>query len=124
MAKGVDPKVRAKVIERAESRCERCGRWCDTSQGFYSLQHRRARGMGGSRDPITNSAVNLTLLCGHATQPDHCHSYIEAHAYHAAEHGWRVAQHRSPAATPIRHWEHGLVYLTEAFGYADEAAVA
>lgn len=106
----IPPKVRQQVKDRAMGCCERCGTPLDTF--LYSLQHRRARSMGGSRAADTNTAVNLAALCGSATTPSTCHQWAETHPEAAIEGGWRVPSWADPAATPIDHWEHGLVYLT------------
>jgi len=60
-------KVRLQIRTRAgkgdpsEARCEAHGDFLGERRGEF--QHRRARGMGGSRNPVTNSAANGTLLC-------------------------------------------------------------
>jgi hypothetical protein len=107
--------VRRAVIDRAQSQCERCGQWCDTDAGYYSLQHRRGRGSGGSRAADTNTATNLALMCGSATTL--CHGWVENHPLEALEDGWRVRQGDDPSAAPILHWELGRVYLTRGYGY-------
>lgn len=68
------PKLRDIIFDRADNRCERCGAPILRSRGDYSIQHRRNRGMGGSRRQV-NPALGV-LLCGSATT--RCHGYIEA----------------------------------------------
>lgn len=108
----VSPKVRNLVLERAEGRCERCGKKLDPF--FYSLQHRRARGMGGSRLSNTNTPANLGALCGTATTG--CHGFVESHPRLAANVGWRVAQEKDPADFPVLTWQ-GWLYLDHEGGY-------
>ncbi len=109
--------TRLLVLERANYRCERCGR--TVIAALYSLQHRRARGMGGSRRKDTDTAVNAGVLCGSATSPDGCHYAVEANPMMARDEGWRVAQHEDPAAIPVRLYTGQLVYFTSDGGYMD-----
>lgn len=95
---GISRKVRALVLQRAEGRCERCG--VNLDGFFYSLQHRRARGMGGSSRSGTNLAGNLVALCGSATTG--CHGYIEANPDAAACDGLRIRQGDDPLTLPVR----------------------
>lgn len=118
----VPPAVRKAVIARAGNRCELGGEWVDVENGYYSLQHRRARGSGGSKAADTNTAVNLVLLCGSATTGHH--GWVESHPLEALEDGWRVYQGQDPAAIPIRHWEHGPVLLNDQYGYTFEEPVS
>lgn len=113
--------VRTAVLARAGDRCERCGHTLKDPWRGYSLQHRRARGMGGSRRADTNSAVNLGALCGSATTPDGCHHWVESHPVEAAAEGWRVAQHEDPAAVPVLLHGVSLVLLTTDYGYQEAA---
>ena len=91
--------VRRHVIERDGSRCQWCGRYVRTESGWYSLQHRRARGMGGSRRASTDAPANLVLVCGTGTTE--CHGYIEAHPGEAAERGFRVNSSADPARVAL-----------------------
>nr|WP_145982982.1 hypothetical protein [Pseudonocardia sp. AL041005-10] len=96
--------LRQLVIARDLARCVRCGR--HTAGGPRSLQHRQARGMGGRAHAHT--AANLILLCGTATTPGDCHSYVEDRANwdDATVHGWAVSSfHPDPATVPVLvHW--------------------
>ena len=115
----IPPKLRALVKEeRAENCCERCGDPLDPF--YYSLQHRRARQMGGTKRPDT--ASNLAALCGSATTG--CHQWVESHPDAAILDGWRVPSWDDPALVPIRHWELGLVYLAGDGRYTDVPEVA
>lgn len=86
--------------ERADGCCEVCGRIIRDGEDF-SRQHRRARGMGGSKRPDTNSLANLLLACGSATSPDGCHYRIEANPDWARSKGYRVTQFQDPALVPV-----------------------
>lgn len=95
--------TRLLVLIRDEWLCQVCGRNLAHAylSGDYSLQHRRARGMGGSKRPDTNSPANLILVCGHATDPDGCHYRIESNPAWAAERGLRLRQNQTPAECPV-----------------------
>jgi hypothetical protein len=73
----------------------------------YEIHHRRPRGMGGSRDPKTNSPANLILLC-----PDH-HAWVESNRTEALEMGFLVPQGHDPVMWAIDHGLHGLCYLQD-----------
>lgn len=90
--------VRAAVIARDLSKCQWCGRHVRTENGWYSLQHRRARGMGGSRQHATDQPPNLLLVCGTGTTE--CHGWIEAHPAQAAARGFRIAAAADPERIP------------------------
>ena len=94
-ASDLRPTQRAEVIVRDEGRCVRGG---DPIQGFdFSVQHRVARGMGGSRHAARPSA--LILLCGSATTG--CHGWVESHPAEAREQGYRVPAGTDPATWPV-----------------------
>ena len=116
------------VMQRDELRCARCGK----DVGFYigepySLQHRRAKGAGGTSDPRRNLPSNLVLLCGSATSPGGCHLFCEQRNAEAEADGFVVSLNSrvDPAAVPVRHAMHGLIYLTDEGGWlpAGEPAV-
>lgn len=98
------------VLGRDHWMCAWCGCSIDVSRGDYSLQHRRARGMGGSRRPETNLAGNLVTMCGSATTG--CHGYAESHREESTERGFTIPQHvADPASVPLRHVLYGRVTL-------------
>ncbi|WP_030506413.1 HNH endonuclease [Microbispora rosea] len=66
----VTAKVRQAVLERDNYACVSCGQ--SIIGRPYSLQHRRARKMGGSRLSWIDQPQNLITVCGTATTPD-CH---------------------------------------------------
>ena len=77
---GFSPRVRKLVRTRAgggdaaNACCESCGIWLGEHGG--QLQHRLARGSGGSKDPVVGSAANAVLLCG--TPQSLCHGLAES----------------------------------------------
>jgi hypothetical protein len=98
----VTPKVRREVIARDKSTCQWCGRFVDVDSGWYSLQHKRARGMGGSKRIDTDLACNLVLV--HGTGTTECHGYIESHREEAVSRGFNVADRHNPALVPLLDW--------------------
>jgi hypothetical protein len=97
---------REDCIERDGSACFRCG----ISLGGWpggSCHHRRLRSGGG-----TTTLDNLIMLCGSGTTG--CHGWVHKHAQEARSNGWIVSRYGTgPADVPVRHWQRGLVYLTE-----------
>ena len=94
------------VRERDGWRCARCAGW-----GPLSTQHRRARGMGGSRLDSTNDASNLLTLCGDGTQL--CHGWVERHPLWAKRHGWSVSHYGVvPARVPVWTWRGWVLLVT------------
>jgi hypothetical protein len=92
----------------------RCGGRCEATgdrlvSGRWSVQHRRARGMGGTRQPDVHSLANLMVVTGDGTRG--VHGWIEAHPAHAARLGWRVAQGVDPATVPLSLWSGRRVAL-------------
>lgn len=94
---GFTDEVKAQARDRSKGRCEACGCWLGEKGG--QIQHRDARGMGGSRDPLTNSVVNGARLCG--TPKTGCHGRCEARDEHMKEMGFWLEPGQNPADTPI-----------------------
>ena len=88
-ATGPDLRTRQAAIDRDQRRCVRCG------EPMAHIHHRRPRGMGGSRDPLTNRAANLVCLCRG------CHDWIECHRADAYRDGWLVHRWDDPASIPL-----------------------
>ena len=101
-SRGPTPAIRRQVIARDLSTCQWCGRYVRTESGWYSLQHRRARGMGGSRDVATNQPANLVLVCGTGTTE--CHGQIEQAPAQALARGFRISSSATPARVPYMDW--------------------
>ena len=103
---GPDAATVALVIERDRG-CVRCG--ANVAGGVrgvdFSIQHRRARGAGGTRRVDTNSPAALIVLCGSATTG--CHQHVESFRAEAREFGWAVRQSDDPAVMPVLHAVHG-----------------
>lgn len=76
------PATRALIYQVNDGRCIGCGRTDLTAQ------HRRARGMGGNRDPLIAAAPNGLPLDGSGTTG--CHGWTEAHPLLAELLGWRL----------------------------------
>lgn len=88
---GFPKNVRDVIAARAKGICERC----DFTNVGLQIHHRRPRGMGGSKDPETNTAPNGVLVC------PRCHSLIESFRDKALWWGWLVRQGHSPSEVPI-----------------------
>lgn len=121
---GFPPAVRKACRRRAGDRCEACGVYLPP--GFGQVQHRDARGMGGSCDPLVSSAVNAALLCG--TPQTGCHGLCEAWDRHMHEAGFWLKTGESPLEVPILlHGEHGSgmrLWLTPEGGYSEYSPAA
>jgi len=83
---------------RSLGRCELCGGSLDGWDGM-SVHHRRPRGMGGSKDPRSNYASNLLILCGSGTSG--CHGLVERNRRDSHRDGLIVSSRCNPAAVPI-----------------------
>lgn len=95
---GPSKKVRALVVVRDLGRCVCCGRSCIDRPA--SLQHRRARGMGGSSEAHASCACNLILMLGSATTQ--CHGRAESRRYRRDKaRGYVLEQWEVPALTPV-----------------------
>jgi hypothetical protein len=120
---GPSEQVVAQVAQRDEWSCVRCGGSCHGRRGLdWSVQHRRARGMGGTRREDTNAIQNLILLCGSATSPGGCHARVEARLPEDAGMGWAIKQSEDPLQVPILHWQRGLIFLWADGGYGSRPA--
>ncbi len=121
MTRNTDPsKVTvALVLERDQDACARCGAGIHGDRGWdWSIHHRCARGMGGSRSVVwMNRAANLVTLCGSGTTG--CHGWVENHRALAYEQGWLVSRLRLPipSEVPIPHIIHGRVLLDDFGGF-------
>lgn len=110
------PKTRWAVIARDSDEegnpvCQWKGHGVRIEWGQYSLQHRRARGMGSPKFADANQPQNLVLVCGSATTG--CHGEIEAHPDLALARGFRIPRAGIPARVPLIDHTGAAVLLTE-----------
>lgn len=103
--------VRELVDERDDWHCACCG---NSVYGRpYSLQHRVARGMGGTSDPAANSPANLITLCGSATSPGGCHLACEQRTERLNPLGFWLWSWQDPELEAVAHAVHGWCYLLD-----------
>lgn len=105
-ATGPSEETRAAVIARAGGICEVCG---EKPTRDYSIHHRRPRGMGGTRNPATNSPANLMYVCGSGTTG--CHGRIESERKWAGALGYLLRSGAEPIEEPIVLHGRRRVYL-------------
>ena len=96
------PAARAAILEASGHACVGCG-----STSPLNAQHRRARGMGGSKDPSLGEAPNGVMLCGSGTTG--CHGWAEAHPVEAELLGWRLWSGTPTVGSPWWHRSYGWV---------------
>ena len=114
---GPTREVRAAVLARDGWRCVRCG--ADITAAPYSLQHRRARGVGGTRRENTNSPANLIVLCGSATSAGGCHQHVESRRHEAKGCGWAIPLAASdPAEWRVWTYDRGWIFLDHDGGWS------
>lgn len=121
MSRGEFPTATKRLIAtRSAGCCEVCGRQVIDPDTFeplapHSFQHRRARGMGGSRTAATRSAANGLLACGSGVTG--CHGRMESNPHEAKAKGWAVSHWADPETTPADLFLVGWVILTTDGGY-------
>lgn len=103
---GPDRTTRELVLERDSYQCVSCGLPITGQQ--FSLQHRKARGVGGD-----NAPSNLIVLCGSATSPGGCHLAAEQRQAESRDLGYWVLSWQDPAQIPVMHATYGRVWLTD-----------
>ena len=130
MSTAPTPSVVRMVLERDQWCCVMCGRPLTGTRGFHwSIHHRQARGMGGSKAAHINQPSNLVSVCGHGTFA--CHGEIERLRYVSEAMGLIVRRPALPAHQPVhitgpRFPIGATVYLSDDGRYLheiDEAAV-
>jgi hypothetical protein len=84
----VSPAARKAVLERDNYACVCCGQ--SIIGRPYSLQHRRARKMGGSRLPWIDSPQNLLTVLGSATTG--CHARMERRGQADKDNGYVISE--------------------------------
>jgi hypothetical protein len=95
---GPSKRTRKLVLERDGYCCVCCGK--SVIDQVYSLQHRDARGSGGTSDPMANSPVNLVTMLGDGITG--CHGRVELRKDPAdGPKGYRLETGQDPALTPV-----------------------
>lgn len=118
-ASAFSPAVRRLIRGRAGNRCEWCALFLPSGAG--QLQHRVARGMGGSSNPLLGSPVNAVLLCGTPATGDHGRCEARDTEMHAA--GMWLQQYENPLVVPILLHGRTLKWLAEDGTYSSEPPV-
>jgi hypothetical protein len=98
---GPSQAVRRLVLRRDSFACAGCGK--SVAGIDYSIQHRIARGMGGTSRAEANSPANLVLLCGSATTPDSCHLACEDRKTAMRRRGLWLKSTEVPALVPVEY---------------------
>lgn len=116
------PAVVDLITDRDGHSCARCGIGVGDCRGLdYSLQHRRARGNGGSGLVDTGLPANGIILCGSSTSP-HCHWEVERRRTEDETAGYWISQladgkPTDPTTIPLYHALHGWVLLDNMGGF-------
>jgi hypothetical protein len=108
MSRGAFTKRQKQAMwDREDGCCIACSK--PIGSGEFSFQHRKARGMGGTRRKVT--LADGVLACGSATTG--CHGRMESYPDWARSRGYRVTQWQDPLLVPV--WVHGRgeVLLTD-----------
>ncbi len=90
---GFPQSVKELILARSSGMCEvMVDNLCTyTAQ---DIQHRRARGMGGSKRADTNTAAAGIAVCRA------CHRYLESRPLDAEANGWVIPNNRRPPLDP------------------------
>ena len=120
MSKGPDlsvftPAVVDAIFKRDHGRCAKCRRQWDRDYkrgelGGWDMQHRMARGSGGSRkNPAVGDVSNGIILCRS------CHREVENRTVDSWAEGFAMSRLgiTQPWEKPIKHAVHGWVRLTQ-----------
>lgn len=114
------PAVVDLIFARDNGRCAKCGRKWDrdygrAALGGWDMQHRMARGQGGSRkNPAAGDVSAGIILCRT------CHHDVEVkHRVDGFAQGFAISRIgiRMPWEVPIRHAVHGWCRLTQEGGH-------
>ncbi|MGW4663240.1 hypothetical protein [Streptosporangium sandarakinum] len=115
---GPGPDVMALLAARSGGVCE-LGIVCLGSAPAVDPSHRIAKGMGGTKDPRSNTAANNIHSCRR------CHDLVERDPAAAYANGWKIRRGAAdPTEVPVRLWAHGWVYLDDAGGVRPALAYA
>ena len=90
---GFPQRVKELILARSSGMCEVM---IDNLCTYHAvdLQHRRARGSGGSKRADTNTAANGLAVC----RP--CHRHLEGRPFDAEANGWVIPNNRRPPIDP------------------------
>lgn len=95
--------IKLAAYARDEWRCQCCGLYIPGSGRRWCLQHRDARGMGGSK--LRHTLPNLVLVCGWTVDPGTCTEWMEIKDRPAATRlGWLVPNGVTPEQWRVWRW--------------------
>jgi len=106
---GPDEPTKWVVQGRFGGACARCG------HPGATIQHRKPRRMGGTRDPAINRPSNLIWVCGTGTTG--CHGHMESYRHEAYGAGWLLHDGEDPLLEPVLLWDRRRVVLDDEGGY-------
>lgn len=118
---GPDANTVEAVLERDHWSCVSCGVGLFGDRGVHwSIQHRVARGAGGTSRQEVNSPASLIALCGSGVTG--CHGRVEKREGEDERRGYWVRRDRdgkpvNPALVPVKHATHGWVLLDDQGGW-------
>ncbi|HEY9438696.1 MAG TPA: hypothetical protein VIS29_08595 [Streptomyces sp.] len=108
---GPGPEVMAILADRSGGMCE-IGVICLGRNAATDPSHRLAKGMGGTKDPCSNTAANNLHACRC------CHDAVEREPQAAYARGWKIRRGAAdPREVAVRHWVHGWVFLDDMGGW-------
>lgn len=117
---GPTPATVELVLARDWECCVSCGRPNGPERGYHwSLQHRVARGSGGTSRLELSLPANLIVLCGSATTPGGCHARVERRGVEDRTAGYWLLRDTNghptmPAEIPVYHAAYGWCFLDDA----------
>ncbi|MDH2424844.1 hypothetical protein [Sphaerisporangium sp. TRM90804] len=107
---GPSRKVMSILAIRSGGMCE-IGVICLGNARATDPSHRMAKGMGGTKDPHSNTPSNNLHACRL------CHNAVEADPKGAYARGWKIRHGiAAPGDVPVWHWVHGWVWLDDKGG--------
>ena len=113
---GPTPKTRKLVLTRDDYACVCCH--TPVFSLPFDLQHRDARGMGGTSNPLANSPVNLITMLRR------CHNRVESRRFPEDNtRGYWLRMGQDPAEVPVTYWNGRRAWLTTTGGLIYEEAV-